>query len=94
MTGTPDTPSRVGISVADIATGHVRCISGILAALLRRARTGEAPRSKIAMLDALTEWMSTRCIAARMAGAEPTRTTTNHPSVAPYGAHRTGDGGR
>ena len=57
VTGTPETPSRVGISAADIATG-MYALSGILAALLRRGRTGEGANVKIAMLDALAEWMT------------------------------------
>ena len=56
VTGTEDTPSRVGISAADIATG-MYALSGILAALVRRGRTGEGANVKIAMLDALAEWM-------------------------------------
>ena len=56
VTGTPETPSRVGISAADIATG-MYALTGILSALLRRARTGEGANVKIAMLDALGEWM-------------------------------------
>ena len=57
VTGTEETPSRVGISVADIATG-MYALSGILAALVRRGRTGEGANVKIAMLDALAEWMT------------------------------------
>ena len=56
VTGTQETPSRVGISAADIATG-MYALSGILAALVRRGRTGEGANVKIAMLDALAEWM-------------------------------------
>jgi len=57
VTGTEDTPSRVGISAADIATG-MYALSGILAALVRRGRSGEGANVKIAMLDALAEWMT------------------------------------
>jgi itaconate CoA-transferase len=40
ITGTPETPSKVGVSIADIACG-MYAYSGILTALLRRERTGE-----------------------------------------------------
>lgn len=91
VTGSPDTPSRVGISGADIATG-MYAFSGILAALLRRERSGEGANVKIAMLDALGEWMMHPMLRAAYAGSPPPRVPTSHPLLAPYGAHRTKDG--
>ena len=43
ITGTPDTPSKVGVSIADIA-GGMYAYSGILTALLQRSRTGRGHR--------------------------------------------------
>src|SRR4051794_2083647 len=40
ITGTPETPVKTGIPAADIASG-MYCVQAVLAALLRRARTGE-----------------------------------------------------
>jgi itaconate CoA-transferase len=91
VTGSPDEPSRVGISIADIATG-MYALTGILSALLRRGRTGEGANVKIAMLDALGEWMSYPMLRHAYAGTPPPRSPTSHPAIAPYGAHRTGDG--
>jgi crotonobetainyl-CoA:carnitine CoA-transferase CaiB-like acyl-CoA transferase len=91
VTGSPDEPSRVGISIADIATG-MYALTGILGALLRRSRTGEGANVKIAMLDALGEWMMAPMLRQAYAGSPPPRLPTNHPAIAPYGAHRTGDG--
>ncbi len=91
VTGTEDTPSRVGISAADIATG-MYALSGILAALVRRGRTGEGANVKIAMLDALAEWMMYPMYRMAYANSPPPRMPTSHPVLAPYGAHRTGDG--
>jgi itaconate CoA-transferase len=91
VTGTEDTPSRVGISVADIATG-MYALSGILAALVRRGRTGEGANVKIAMLDALTEWMMYPMYRVAYAHSPLPRSPTSHPALAPYGAHRTKDG--
>ena len=91
VTGSQDTPSRVGISGADIATG-MYAFSGILAALLRRERSGEGGNVKIAMLDALGEWMMHPMYRAAYAGSPPPRVPTSHPLLAPYGAHRTKDG--
>jgi itaconate CoA-transferase len=91
ITGTEDTPSRVGISAADIATG-MYALSGILAALVRRGRTGKGANVKVAMLDALAEWMSYPMYRVAYANAPLPRSPTSHPALAPYGAHRTKDG--
>ncbi len=92
LTGTPDHPSRAGASVADVAAG-MYAYSGILSALLQRARTGEGMRVEVSMFEALTEWLNNSLYFAHYGGAEPARGEASHPSVAPYGPHRTGDGG-
>jgi itaconate CoA-transferase len=91
VTGTPETPSRAGISAADIATG-MYALTGILSALLRRARTGEGANVKIAMVDAVSEWMMAPVYRAAYAGTEQPRNPDGHPLLAPYGSHRTKDG--
>ena len=91
VTGTPETPSRVGISAADIATG-MYALTGILSALLRRARSGEGANVKIAMLDALGEWMVYPMYRAAYGNSPLPREPGGHPALAPYGAHRTKDG--
>ena len=91
VTGSPDEPSRVGISIADIATG-MYALTGILGALLRRGRTGEGANVKVAMLDALGEWMTYPMLRHAYAGTPPPRSPTRHPAIAPYGSHRTKDG--
>jgi itaconate CoA-transferase len=92
LTGTPEHPSRAGASVADVAAG-MYAYSGILAALLQRGRTDEGLRVEVSMFEALTEWVSNALYFAHYGGEEPTRQDATHPSVAPYGPHRTGDGG-
>jgi itaconate CoA-transferase len=91
VTGSADEPSRVGISIADIATG-MYALTGILGALVRRGRTGQGGNVKIAMLDALGEWMTYPMLRQAYAGSPPPRVPTSHPAIAPYGAHRTKDG--
>lgn len=91
ITGTEDTPSKVGISVADIAAG-MYAYSGILSALLRRERTGEGATLEISMLEALGEWMGFPAYFAGYGGEEPTRTGASHAAIAPYGPFRCGDG--
>ena len=91
VTGTPETPSRAGISAADIATG-MYALTGILSALLRRARIGQGANVKIAMLDALGEWMMAPVYRAGYGGSPQPRDPGGHPLLAPYGKHRTKDG--
>ncbi len=91
VTGTPEQPSRVGISAADIATG-MYAQSGILAALLRRERTGQGANVTVAMLDALAEWMTYPMYRTAYGESPLPRQALNHPALAPYGAHRTKDG--
>ena len=91
VTGSADEVSRVGISIADIATG-MYALTGVLSALVRRGRTGEGANVKIAMLDALGEWMTYPMLRHAYTGSPPPRLPTSHPAIAPYGAHKTKDG--
>jgi crotonobetainyl-CoA:carnitine CoA-transferase CaiB-like acyl-CoA transferase len=90
VTGSPDAPAKVGISVADIATG-MYAYSGILAALLRRQNTGEGATIEVSMLEALGEWMGNPMYYALYGGAPPSRTGVAHASIAPYGSYVCGD---
>jgi len=56
ITGTEETPCRVGLSVADIAAG-MYAYSGVLTALLQRATTGTGTIVEVSLFDALAEWM-------------------------------------
>ncbi len=91
VTGSEDTPSKVGISVADIAAG-MYTYSGILSALFRRERTGEGATLEVSMLEALGEWMGFPAYFAGYGGEEPTRTGASHTAIAPYGPFECGDG--
>ena len=91
ITGTPETPSKVGISAADIAAG-MYAYSGILAALLRREKGGEGATLDISMLEALGEWMGFPAYFAGYGGEEPKRSGASHAAIAPYGPFECGDG--
>lgn len=91
ITGTPDTPSKVGISVADIAAG-MYAYSSILAALFRRERTGEGASLEVSMLEALGEWMGYPLYYTLYGGEPPQRTGARHAAIAPYGPFVCGDG--
>ncbi|HZT77678.1 MAG TPA: CaiB/BaiF CoA-transferase family protein [Vicinamibacterales bacterium] len=91
LTGTPETPSKVGISIADIAAG-MYAYSGILTALLARAQSGTGTLVEVSLFDALAEWMSAPAYYTMYGGEAPPRTGAHHASIAPYGPFRTRDG--
>jgi itaconate CoA-transferase len=91
ITGTPETPSKVGISVADIAAG-MYAFSSILAALIRRGTTGAGALLDISMFDALAEWMGYAAYYTGYGGAALPRTGARHAAIAPYGPYTAGDG--
>lgn len=91
ITGTPETPSKVGISVADIAAG-MYAYSGILTALYQRERTGEGAALEVSLFEALGEWMSHPTYYAAYGGREPPRAGASHATIAPYGPFLCADG--
>lgn len=91
ITGTEETPSKVGISVADIAAG-MYAYSGILTALIARGATGQGTAVDVSLFDALGEWMGFALYYAGYGGRSPRRSGPNHASIAPYGPFGTRDG--
>ncbi|HET9014564.1 MAG TPA: CaiB/BaiF CoA-transferase family protein [Thermomicrobiaceae bacterium] len=91
VTGTPDTPSKAGISAADISAG-MYAFSGILTALYRRERTGEGATLEVSLFESLGEWMSHPAYVTAYTGRQPPRAGASHASIAPYGPFATGDG--
>jgi len=91
ITGTEGTPSKVGISIADISAG-MYAYSGILTALLARTRTGEGTVLDVALIDTLGEWMTYAALYTEYGGTPPPRTGATHATIAPYGPYRTRDG--
>jgi crotonobetainyl-CoA:carnitine CoA-transferase CaiB-like acyl-CoA transferase len=91
VTGTAETPSKVGISIADIATG-MYAYSGILTALYQREKSGKGTRIEVTMLEALTEWMGYPLYYTHFSGTAPARTGPDHATIVPYGRYQTGDG--
>jgi itaconate CoA-transferase len=92
VTGTPQAPSKAGIPVADIAAG-MYAFSSILAALLRRERSGEGATLDITMFEALGEWMGFPALFAAYGGSAPPRSGAYHATIVPYGPFKAGDGG-
>jgi itaconate CoA-transferase len=91
VTGTPDTPVKAGIPAADIAAG-MYAFTSILAALVRRGRTGEGATIDVTMLEALGEWMGFPALFTAYGGAAPPRSGPYHATIVPYGPFRAADG--
>lgn len=91
LTGTPDEMAKVGISVADISAA-MYALSSILAAIVRRDRTGEGAAIEISMLETLVEWASPQIYTAASTGIAPARSSRRHPMIAPYGTFPLADG--
>ncbi|MGY1812250.1 CaiB/BaiF CoA transferase family protein [Blastococcus sp. SYSU D00820] len=91
ITGTAEEPSKVGISIADIASG-MYAYSGILTAVIRRQQTGLGATIEVSMLEALAEWMGYPLNYTLYGGTPPPRTGAGHASIYPYGPFRCGDG--
>ncbi|WP_024539098.1 CaiB/BaiF CoA transferase family protein [Comamonas badia] len=92
VTGTPETPSKSGISVADIAAG-MYAYTNILSALLLRGKTGEGSHIDVSMLEAMGEWMGYPLYYAFDGAPPPPRTGASHASIYPYGPFAAGDDG-
>lgn len=91
VTGTPEAPAKVGISIADIASG-MYAYTGVLSALIQRGKTGRGDVLEISMLEALGEWMMQPYLYAEYSGAQAPRSGAQHASIAPYGPFNTSDG--
>ncbi|GHC90790.1 CoA transferase [Pseudorhodoferax aquiterrae] len=92
VTGTPEIPSKAGNSIADIAAG-MYAYTNILAALLRRASTGEGAHIDVSMLESLAEWMGFPMYYAFEGATPPPRNAASHATIYPYGPFQAGDGG-
>ncbi len=91
ITGSADAPGRVGISVADIATG-MYAWSAILEALIARGIKGHGQHIEVSLFDALADWMTVPLLWQDYGEKAPERVGLSHPSICPYGAFKTADG--
>jgi formyl-CoA transferase len=89
ITGGPEGPARVGISIVDISTGAT-AQAAVLEALVARSRTGQGSDIRISMFDVMADWLTIPLVHAE-AGQPPQRVGLAHPSIAPYGAFASKD---
>jgi itaconate CoA-transferase len=90
ITGGPDGPSRVGLSIVDIATGATAHAT-ILEALIKRGKSGKGADIRISMFDVMADWLTVPLLNFE-AGQPPQRMGLAHPSISPYGVFRSKDG--
>ena len=85
VTGTRDSPARVGVSITDLSTG-LTAFSGILRALIHRGKSGVGTGLTVSMFDVLADWMNMPLMAHRYMGRAPDRSGLQHSFIAPYGS--------
>jgi crotonobetainyl-CoA:carnitine CoA-transferase CaiB-like acyl-CoA transferase len=91
VTGTPEQPSKIGVSAADIATG-MNAHAAVLEALIERQQTGLGKSIDIAMFDGMADWMSVPLLHYEHAGRETGRYGLSHASIYPYAPFACRDG--
>lgn len=90
VTGGPEGPARVGVSIVDVAAG-LNAYEAILEALIARGRTGEGAEISISMFDGMADWMTVPLL-QHEGGKPPKRMGLAHTSISPYGVFKTNDG--
>jgi formyl-CoA transferase len=88
ITGLPDGepgggPMRVGVAVVDLFTGLYTSVA-ILAALLRREKTGDGAHIDMALFDTQLAMLATQASNALVSGNDPPRQGNTHPNIVPY----------
>jgi formyl-CoA transferase len=90
VTGGPEAPARVGVSVCDIGAG-MNAYEAVLEALIARGRTGEGTAISVSMFDGMADWMTTPLL-QHEGGVPPKRIGLAHTSISPYGVFKSKDG--
>ncbi|MBI4481837.1 MAG: CoA transferase [Acidobacteria bacterium] len=83
-------PTKMGISIADIATG-MWASQGILAALYQRERMGSGQWLDVPLLDSMLSTLTYQVGIYFATGQEPVRMGNRHPSIVPYEAFEAAD---
>ena len=96
ITGQPDGspgegPLKVGVAIADQVSG-LNALTGVLAALVRRERTGEGEHVDVALLDSTVAALANQSATYLATGDNPKRLGNEHPTVVPYQTFETADG--
>ena len=90
VTGGPEAPARVGVSIVDVAAG-LNAYEAILEALIARGRSGEGAEISVSMFDGMAEWMTVPLLHGE-GGMPFKRIGLAHAAIAPYGVFKSRDG--
>lgn len=92
ITGPADgEPQKVGIAIADLATGQNAAIA-ILAALRHRDATGQGQQIDVSLFDTQLSWLVNVGSNALFTGEDAPRYGNSHASIVPYQAFAASDG--
>lgn len=92
ITGPADgEPHKVGVALVDVLTGK-DAVTGILAALTDRARTGLGDYVEVSLLGSALGGLANQVSGYLTTGKPPSRMGNRHPSIAPYETLRCADG--
>jgi crotonobetainyl-CoA:carnitine CoA-transferase CaiB-like acyl-CoA transferase len=91
LTGEMDgRPLKVGVGIADVMCG-MYALTGILAALQARHRTGRGQQIDISLLDTQIAWLINQGVGYLTDGIVPPRRGNDHPTIVPYGTFPASD---
>jgi crotonobetainyl-CoA:carnitine CoA-transferase CaiB-like acyl-CoA transferase len=92
ITGSPDMPPvRVGVAIADVATGMFAA-QGISMALHARERTGRGQLVDVSMLDTVAALLTYQAGIYFATDVPPVRLGNRHPTIVPYETFAASDG--
>jgi itaconate CoA-transferase len=91
VTGSPQEPGRVGVSICDIACG-MSAHAAVLEALIERGQSGIGKSLHVSLFDSVADWLTVPLLHQEYTGKTPPRVGISHPSIAPYGAYECSDG--
>jgi crotonobetainyl-CoA:carnitine CoA-transferase CaiB-like acyl-CoA transferase len=96
VTGQPDgapgaAPMKVGVAISDEMSG-MNALSGILAALLGREKSGEGSYIEVSLLESTVHALINQASNYLVSGDVPVRLGNDHPTIVPYSALPTKDG--
>src|SRR2546428_1034173 len=92
ITGAADGPPyRLGVAIADIASGMFAA-QGVTLALFARERTGHGQAVDIGMLDSVAALLSYQAAIYFATGFAPSRMGNRHPTIVPYETFSAADG--
>lgn len=83
-------PQKVGVPTVDLMTGMYAAVS-VLAALTRRAETGEGSTLDVAMLDVQVATLANQAMNYLVSGQPPRRNGNAHPNIQPQDVYRCAD---